>query len=142
MNSRNSASLANGSGRAGAAPLRPGSTVRRGKEKLELRGSRGDGGSRSTRRQAEPRCFPSPLWLSRVNAGSLMSKATDIRVVAARLYFLPLRTRVPLKFGTETVTSVTCARACLRISDDQGRVAEGWGETPLSVQWVWPSAIP
>src|SRR6266498_2304613 len=71
-----------------------------------------------------------------------MSKATDIRVVGARLYFLPLQTRLPLKFGTETVTSVTCARASIRVADRQGRVAEGWGETPLSVQWVWPSAIP
>jgi len=73
---------------------------------------------------------------------SFVSKATDIRVVGARLYFLPLQTRVPLKFGTETVTSVTCARACIRLADRQGRVAEGWGETPLSVQWVWPSAAP
>ena len=71
-----------------------------------------------------------------------MSKATDIRVAGARLYFLPLQTRVPLKFGTETVTSVTCARACIRVTNRQGRVAEGWGETPLSVQWVWPSTIP
>jgi L-alanine-DL-glutamate epimerase-like enolase superfamily enzyme len=71
-----------------------------------------------------------------------MSKATDLRVVGSRLYFLPLKLRVPLKFGTETVTSVTCARACLRVVNRQGRVAEGWGETPLSVQWVWPSATP
>ncbi len=71
-----------------------------------------------------------------------MSKETDIRVIGARLYFLPLRTRVPLKFGTETVTSVTCARACVRVANRQGRLAEGWGETPLSVQWVWPSATP
>ena len=71
-----------------------------------------------------------------------MSKATDIRVVGARLYFLPLQTRVPLKFGTETVISVTCARACMQVADRQGRVAEGWGETPLSVQWVWPSTTP
>ena len=71
-----------------------------------------------------------------------MSKATDIRVVGARLYFLPLQTRVPLKFGTETVTSVTCARACIRVADVQGRTAEGWGETPLSAQWVWPGTIP
>ena len=71
-----------------------------------------------------------------------MSKATDIRVVGARLYFLPMQTRVPLKFGTETVTSVTCARACIRVADRQGRTAEGWGETPLSAQWVWPGTIP
>src|ERR1051326_818587 len=71
-----------------------------------------------------------------------MNKASDIRVVNARLYFLPLQTRMPLKFGSATVTSVTCARACVRVADRQGRSGEGWGETPLSVQWVWPSAIP
>ena len=71
-----------------------------------------------------------------------MAKSTDARPVAASLYFLPVQTRVPLKFGTETLTHVTCARVCLRIEDGQGRSAEGWGETPLSVQWVWPSALP
>src|SRR5213593_3559920 len=49
---------------------------------------------------------------------------------------------MPLKFGTETVTSVTCARACVTVEDSKGHRAEGWGETPLSVQWVWPSALP
>jgi L-alanine-DL-glutamate epimerase-like enolase superfamily enzyme len=71
-----------------------------------------------------------------------MSKPTDIRVAGARLYFIPIQTRIPLKFGTETVTGVTCARACVRVADRQGRTAEGWGETPLSVQWVWPGKAP
>ena len=70
-----------------------------------------------------------------------MPQSTDIRVVAATLYFLPVQTRVPLKFGPETLTSVTCARAKVRVEDRQGRSAEGWGETPLSVQWVWPSPL-
>ena len=47
---------------------------------------------------------------------------------------------MPLKFGTETLTSVTCARACVTLNDQQGRSAVGWGETPLSVQWFWPSS--
>jgi len=70
-----------------------------------------------------------------------MTKATDIRVIGARLYFLPVNTRLPLKFGPETLTSVTCARVCLTVRDRSGRVAEGWGETPLSVQWVWPGKL-
>ncbi|SVD17753.1 uncharacterized protein METZ01_LOCUS370607, partial [marine metagenome] len=39
-----------------------------------------------------------------------MTKSTDIEILGAELHFLPVETRVPLKFGTETLTSVTCAR--------------------------------
>lgn len=64
---------------------------------------------------------------------------SDIRPIGTALYFLPVQTRVPLKFGPETLTAVTCARACVKVTDTTGRTAVGWGETPLSVQWVWPS---
>ena len=64
------------------------------------------------------------------------------RITAVRVYFIPVKTRVPLKFGPETLTSVTCARVMLEVLDANGRRAEGWGETPLSVQWVWPSQLP
>jgi len=70
-----------------------------------------------------------------------MGQTTDIRTVGAGLYFLPVQTRVPLKFGSETLTQVTCARARVVVEDRAGRRSEGWGETPLSVQWVWPSTI-
>ena len=66
---------------------------------------------------------------------------TNIIPIAVHLYFLPVKTRVPLKFGPETLTSVSCARVCLTVQDQQGKTARGWGETPLSVQWAWPSAI-
>ena len=33
-----------------------------------------------------------------------MSKRTDVRPVAATLYFLPLEVRVPLKFGPEVLS--------------------------------------
>jgi len=52
-----------------------------------------------------------------------------------------VETRVPLKFGPETLTHVTCARVRMVVEDGAGRAAEGWGETPLSVQWVWPSTM-
>jgi len=71
-----------------------------------------------------------------------MGKRTDIRAGNTSLYFLPVETRVPLKFGPETLTHVTCARVCMRVENAGGRSAEGWGETPLSVQWVWPSSLP
>src|SRR5690606_13404651 len=67
-------------------------------------------------------------------------KPTDVTIMGVELYFLPVETRVPLKFGTETLTSVTCARVRLVATNREGRIAEGWGETPLSVQWAWPSS--
>lgn len=70
-----------------------------------------------------------------------MSLPTDIRSVASELFFLPVHTRMPLKFGGETVTYVTCARCRITVRDAQGRKADGWGETPLSVTWVWPSTL-
>ncbi len=70
-----------------------------------------------------------------------MPAETDVRLVSAELRFLPVETRVPLKFGRETLTSVTCARASVRVAKADGTEAEGRGETPLSVQWVWPSAL-
>ena len=68
--------------------------------------------------------------------------STDARVKDVSLYLLPVETRVPLKFGSETLLTVTCARAKVTLEDRNGNVACGWGETPLSVQWVWPSSVP
>ena len=46
---------------------------------------------------------------------------------------------MPLKFGTEILSSVTCARVKVTVQNKLGEQYHGWGETPLSVQWVWPS---
>ena len=57
-----------------------------------------------------------------------VAKPTDIHTIGAALYFLPVQTRVPLKFGAETLTTVTCARARVQVRDRQ--VVEE------RVQWV------
>jgi L-alanine-DL-glutamate epimerase-like enolase superfamily enzyme len=67
------------------------------------------------------------------------NKLSDVRVTGVELYLLPVTMRVPLKFGTETMTNVTCARVRLFVTGRDGRTAAGWGETPLSVQWAWPA---
>ncbi|MFG0262771.1 MAG: enolase C-terminal domain-like protein [Novipirellula sp. JB048] len=71
----------------------------------------------------------------------MSTKATNARVTQSELYLLPVTTRVPLKFGAETLTNVLCLRVRITVADAQGRTADGWGETPLSVQWAWPGAL-
>ncbi len=70
-----------------------------------------------------------------------MAHGNDVRVRNVTLYYLPIKTRLPLKFGPETTTHTTCARALVRVENRSGAIAEGWGETPLSVAWVWPSTL-
>ncbi len=84
--------------------------------------------------------LPAELMFETGNKMSDSKKTTDICASAAELFFLPIRLRVPIKFGHETADSVTCARVRLTVRGRDGRTAEGWGETPLSVTWAWPSA--
>jgi L-alanine-DL-glutamate epimerase-like enolase superfamily enzyme len=72
----------------------------------------------------------------------MMSNDYDVRVKETKLYFLPVTMRVPLKFGPEVTTEVTCARVAVRVEDARGRSTWGWGETPLMAQWFWVSDIP
>ncbi len=60
----------------------------------------------------------------------------------AALHLIPIETRIPLKFGNETLTHVVCSRVRLDCATTDGQHVTGWGETPLSVQWVWPSELP
>jgi L-alanine-DL-glutamate epimerase-like enolase superfamily enzyme len=48
---------------------------------------------------------------------------------------------MPYRFGRETLSQVMCARCQVKVADAAGRSATGWGETPLNVGWVWPSAL-
>jgi L-alanine-DL-glutamate epimerase-like enolase superfamily enzyme len=69
-----------------------------------------------------------------------MGKLSDMRLTGATVRFIPVHTRVPLKFGSEVLTSVQCARVTIEAVDGRGRRATGTGESPLSAQWAWPSA--
>jgi L-alanine-DL-glutamate epimerase-like enolase superfamily enzyme len=67
-------------------------------------------------------------------------KPTDVRVESVAIHYLPVQMRMPLKFGGESVSSVNCIRVAATVQDKDGKSATGWGETPLSVTWAWPSA--
>ncbi len=66
---------------------------------------------------------------------------TDITLKSATFHLLPIDLRVPLKFGPETVTRAVCLRVRVEVEAANGKRAEGWGETPLSVSWVWPGTL-
>ena len=68
-----------------------------------------------------------------------MSKPTDMRLTGVSLCYLPVEMRMPLKFGTESISFVNCLRVRVTVEGKDGRRAEGWGETPLSVTWAWPA---
>ena len=55
--------------------------------------------------------------------------------MSAEVRFIPVTMRLPLKFGGETVSTITVAHA-----EVCAYGATGQGETPLSVGWAWPSA--
>lgn len=71
-----------------------------------------------------------------------MTRLTDIRVTGVAIFLLDVRTRLPLKFGSQVVESVTVARVAVAVETTAGHRGVGWGETPLAVQWGWPSTDP
>ena len=71
----------------------------------------------------------------------MASNKNDVQIDSVSVHYLPVEMRMPLKFGAESVSSVTCIRVAVTVTGNQGRGrASGWGETPLSVTWAWPSA--
>jgi len=64
-----------------------------------------------------------------------------VRPIAVSVWFLPVDMRVPLKFGAELTSFVTCLRVRITVAGPTGQTADGWGETPLSVTWAWTSKI-
>lgn len=53
-----------------------------------------------------------------------------------KLEFIPVKMRLPLKFGAETIDSIQIAHVEYPAYGVVGR-----GETPLSVAWAWPSDL-
>jgi L-alanine-DL-glutamate epimerase-like enolase superfamily enzyme len=53
-----------------------------------------------------------------------------------KLDFIPVKMRLPLKFGAETIDSIQIAHV-----EYPAYGAVGRGETPLSVAWAWPSTL-
>ena len=73
----------------------------------------------------------------------IMSESSHSRNVSLQSFeygFLPVEMRMPLKFGSESVSHVNCLRVAAEVVSPEGLRGKGWGETPLSVTWAWPSA--
>lgn len=66
---------------------------------------------------------------------------TDVQIISTKVVLLPVELRIPLKFGPETTTRVVCLRTAVEVEGKNGHRATGWGETPLSVSWVWPCSL-
>ena len=67
-------------------------------------------------------------------------KKSDIRIIDVKADFWPIKMRLPLKFGSSVIESITCCRVAMTVENRDGKIACGYGETPLSVGWGWPSA--
>ena len=65
-----------------------------------------------------------------------------IRPSRSALYFIDVRAKVPFRFGKETLERVTCARVMFEVEEVSRGPFQGWGESPLSAQWAWPSDVP
>ena len=50
--------------------------------------------------------------------------------------------RVPLKFGASVMREVILLRVRATVRGRDGRESSGWGETPMSIGWGWPSQVP
>ncbi len=87
-----------------------------------------------------------------------MDFGREIGIAGVLLYFLPVKTRIPLRFGGQETREVDCARVRMTVRASRGgqagnlagcrtgamsdSPATGWGECPLSVAWAWPSREP
>ena len=69
-------------------------------------------------------------------------KQTDVKVTGVRLYLPRIPMRVPIKFGSQVMDTVTCARVRMTVVSREGRTGSGWSECVLSPGWSWPGTAP
>lgn len=65
---------------------------------------------------------------------------TDVRLLELEPCFEELTFRVPLKFGTGVIRTITSLTVRARVETRHGRVADGYGNILLSDVWAFPSA--
>ena len=65
-----------------------------------------------------------------------------IRPGRLALYYIDVQAQVPFRFGKETLERVTCARVMCEVEEASRGPIQGWGESPLSAPWAWPSDVP
>lgn len=66
----------------------------------------------------------------------------DVTVAAVEAAFYQYDNRVPLKFGHEVSTGGETVFVTVTVRGEDGRQAQGYGETPLAAAWSWPSELP
>jgi L-alanine-DL-glutamate epimerase-like enolase superfamily enzyme len=68
-----------------------------------------------------------------------MGRASDIRVLEARLAFADYRYRTPIKFGGKALDRATILNVAIEAESRAGSRATGFGSMPLGNVWAFPS---
>jgi len=68
-----------------------------------------------------------------------MSRATDIRLLDAKIGFADYLYRCPIKFGGRALDRATVLNVELVAETPAGKRAAGFGSMPLGNVWAWPS---
>ncbi|MCK5733199.1 MAG: mandelate racemase/muconate lactonizing enzyme family protein [Candidatus Latescibacteria bacterium] len=66
---------------------------------------------------------------------------SDVKVLEVESQFKEEAFRVPLKFGTGLIRTITSFTVRVKVETRGGRTADGWGNILLSDLWGFPSAV-
>lgn len=62
----------------------------------------------------------------------------DVVIESIRAYRIPIRTRVPLGFGSSSTSALDVLRYAVTVAAADGARATGWADVPLNTAWAWP----